>query len=97
MLAVVYLMEVKKNIIIPQQWIFGFDQEILNNTGKASYQNRRIFWSNRGVSADGIPDGTIKPNFHLAISKIFPPGNAACYIARVRRYCGKYMAKLYTK
>lgn len=88
MLVVVYLVLPKKNIIIPQEWIMSLSQETLNNIGKASYQNRRIFWSNVGVDPDGIPDSSITPNFQQPISMAFPPSNnEACYIARVKCYC----------
>lgn len=88
MLVVVYLVSVKKNIIIPQEWIMALTQETLNNIGKASYQNRRIFWSNIGVDSGGIPDTSITPNFNRNISLAFPPlSDEACYIARVKYYC----------
>lgn len=90
MLVVVYLIAAKKNIIIPQEWIMSLSQETLNNIGKASYKNRRIYWSNIGVNDDGIPDVTIAPNFDLNISLVFPPESEACYVARVKCYCGGY-------
>lgn len=66
----------------------SLSQETLNNIGKASYQNRRIFWSNVGVDSNGIPNLSISPNFHRKISLKFPPsGDEACYIARVKCYC----------
>lgn len=90
MLVVVYLIDAKINIIIPQHWVMALDQETLNNIGKASYQNRRIFWTNQGLTRDEIPDETIEPNFRLSLSRKFPPEsvNETCYIARVKRYCG---------
>lgn len=88
MLVVVYLISPKKNIIIPQEWIMSLSQETLNNIGKASYQNRRIFWTKIGIDPDGIPDSSIEPNFLRPISLEFPPsGDEACYIARVKCYC----------
>lgn len=74
----------------------SLNQETLNNVGKASYQNRRVFWTSRGLSYDEIPDDTIAPNFHLPLSKTFPPPEGiaeTCYIARVKRYCGQYRNK----
>lgn len=96
MLVVVYLMDAKKNIIIPQNWIMALDQETLNNVGKASYQNRRIFWSSHGLRHDEIPDDSIAPNFCLPLSQTFPPSERVtetCYIARVKRYCGECRGK----
>lgn len=93
MLVVVYLTDAKKNIIIPQHWIMALSQETLNNVGKASYQNRRIYWTSHGLNNDEIPDGSIPPNFRLPLSKKFPPPEGlleTCYIARVKRFCGEY-------
>lgn len=94
MLVVVYLITAKKNIIIPQNWIMGLNQETLNNIGKASYQNRRIFWSEHGFNDVGLPNASIEPNFRLPLSNTFPPNIAeTCYIARVKRYCGECCIK----
>lgn len=91
MFAVVYLLSAKKNVIIPQHWIFGFNQEKVNNIGKTSYQNQRIFWSNHGLSHNEIPDESIEANFHLPLSDHFPPQSVqTCYIGRVKRYCCGY-------
>lgn len=88
MLVVVYLIAAKKYIIIPQEWIMSLTQESLNNIGKASYQNRRIFWSNVRVNSDGIPDSSIVADFRRNVSVTFPPNtDAACYIARVKCFC----------
>lgn len=88
MLVVVYLISSKKYVIIPQEWIMTLTQEALNNHGKASYQNRRIYWSNVGVNCDGIPDTSIVPDFNRNISSTFPPdGDDACYIARIKCFC----------
>lgn len=92
MLVLVYLLEAKKQIIIPQEWIMDLDQEILNNRGKNSNQNRRVFWTSVGINRD-IPNATLPPNFNLPNSTVFPPSNNAtetCYIARIKRFCCKY-------
>lgn len=96
MLVVCYLIAAKKCIIIPQEWIMGISQETLNNIGKASYQNRRIFWSNVGVDSDEIPDTTITPNFGRNICSIFPSTeNEVCYVARVKCYCANLVRAKY--
>lgn len=87
-----YLVYAKRQIIIPQEWIFQLDQEILNNRGKNSNQNYRIYWSSVGI-LNGIPDSNILPKFDLPESKVFPQSeemNEACYIARIKRFCCKY-------
>lgn len=87
MFVVVYLTAPKGKIILPQDWLKDFNQETVNNIGKASYQNRRIFWSKIGVDADGIPDSSIRPNFNRNKSLVFPPSSDdACYDARVLCY-----------
>lgn len=91
MLVVVYLVDAKKNVIIPQNWVMGLNQENLNNFGKATYQIRRIFWSENGIDGESIPDDSIEPNFHLPLANVFPPLTGdACYLARVKRYCCEY-------
>lgn len=83
MFVIVYLKDAKKQIIIPQEWIMDLDQEALNNQGKNSNQNRRIFYSRIG--------NQVAPNFNLVLSKEFPPFeiNETCYIGRIKRFCGK--------
>lgn len=96
MLVVCYLISAKKCIIIPQEWIMGLRQETLNNIGKASFQSRRIFWSNLGVDSEGIPDTTITPQFCRKICSIFPPTeNEVCYIARVKCFCSNLVRAKY--
>lgn len=92
MLVVVYLVDAKMHVIIPQNWIMGLTQENLNNFGKASYQTRRVFWSKNETNHETIPGDSIVPNFHLPLCNIFPPlTSEACYIARVKRYCCEYI------
>lgn len=94
MLVVVYLIDARKNVIIPQNWIMGSNQENINNFGKASYQTRRIFWSKIGIDCESIPDVSIVPNFRLPLAKVFPPPtDAVCYFARIRRFCCEYSHK----
>lgn len=88
MLVVVYLVDAKKHVIIPQRWIMGLTQENLNNYGKSSYRFRRVFWSKNRIDRDWVPDDSIVPNFQKPLSKVFPPhNNDACYIAHVKLYC----------
>lgn len=91
MLVIVYLVHAKEQVIIPQEWIMNLDQERLNNSGKNSTQDRRIYWSNSITTNDNLNDASvIVPNFHLPESKVFPPNtDEACYIARINRFCGK--------
>lgn len=96
MFVVVYLTAPKGKIIVPQEWLKDFNQETVNNIGKASYQNRRIFWSKIGVDADGIPDSSIRPNFNRNKSLVFPPSSDdACYDARVLCYCATRARAIY--
>lgn len=96
MFVVVYLIAPKGKLIVPQEWLKDFNQETVNNIGKASYQNRRIFWSKIGVDADGIPDSSIRPNFNRNKSLVFPPSSDdACYDARVLCYCATRARAIY--
>lgn len=94
MWVLLYLVEAKKQIFVPQEWIMALDQEVLNNNGKNCNQNRRVFWSRAGINQE-IPDESIEPNFTLPVSTVFPPPMniiETCYIARIKRFCCKYIS-----
>lgn len=94
MLVVLYLVDAKKHIIVPQEWVMALDQEVLNNNGKNCNQNRLVYWSSVGINKDDMTpiDVAIVPNFSSPISTCFPPPSdtiGTCYIARIKRFCGK--------
>lgn len=95
MLVVVTLLtNPKVRVIIPQEWIMGHNQENVNNYGKNGNQDRCIFFTTIGASADGLPDQTILPKFNLALSHVYPSeSEETCYKGRIIKYCGKKIYK----
>lgn len=78
-----FLTEVKKHIVVPEQFVFDLNQLKLKNLGVNRNQNFKIFWSNN-------VDCTT-PNFDAPRSEVHPPINEeACYIGRVYRFYCEY-------
>lgn len=90
MFVVVLIKSEKKYIIVPEEWIYDINEELLKNKGVNSNRDVLIFWSQNGVGPDGKPDATYAPNFSLSKSSIYPPPNfEAVYVARIIRYFGR--------
>lgn len=90
MFVKIYIKATKQTVVIPEEWVYGIDEEVLKNRGVNSNQDVRIFWSENGV-INGQPDGAFKPNFSLPLCSEFPPTNGeGCYLARQLHYYGKY-------
>lgn len=79
MFAVVYLNDIKKYIIVVEEWLFDVDEESLKNNGNISGRNVHVFWSSIGVDENGIPDKKYEPKFHLPIANVFPPLSVKVY------------------
>lgn len=90
MFVVVHLKLCKKRIVVPENWLFDVNQELLKNQGVNSNRDVLIFWSKNGL-VDDEPSVEFEPNFQLDKATTFPPPNteAACYIGRIIRYFGK--------
>lgn len=87
MYVVVFLVDAKKHIVVPQQFIFGLSQQNLNNYGK-SKRKFLIFWSKQ-VCENGLDNNTV-PNFALDISLHYPPAqNETCYIGQIKYFFGE--------
>lgn len=94
MFVVVYLIEPKINIVIPEEWIFALDEEKIKNMGANSNQSYRIFYSNDASNENGVPNGLHAPNFNLLLMDIFPPSYdvvECCYIGRVKHFYREYI------
>lgn len=90
MFVTVFITSVKKNIIIPEEWVFDVNQELLKNKGVNSSRDVLIYWSKSAIGIDGIPDAMHVPNFLATKSVVFPPTTEeACYLARVTHYFGE--------
>lgn len=85
--AVVYLIDAKKHIVVPENHIFDLNQAKLKNIGVNRNQNFKIFWSSQTNSM---------PNFNSNRSYIFPPAtDEACYIGRIYKFFSKCFASFF--
>lgn len=89
MFVVVFLVESKMHIIVPEKFIFSLDEESLKNVSKNAHFQYKIFWSESCVNSEGVPDIAYPPDFSLENISTFPPANSACYIGKLKRFCCK--------
>lgn len=90
MFVVVFIKAAKKKIVIPEEWIYDVNQELLKNKGVNSNREVLVFWSKSAIDANGWPNSMHTPNFLAAKSVDFPPENdEACYHVRVIHYFGE--------
>lgn len=98
MFVVVYLKDAKKNIIVPEEWIFDLDEQKLKNHGANSNQNYLVFWSYYGIYGDDdIPNAAYEPNFFLDKMVEYPPPHGVaecCYIGRIKHFYPKLYSKI---
>lgn len=87
MYAVIFLVDAKKHIVVPQEFIFGLSQQNLNNYGR----NKRkflIFWSKEVCENGAVTNAN--PNFALNVCSHYPPaGNETCYIGQIKYFYGE--------
>lgn len=91
MFVVVHIKSAKKNVVVPENWIYDINQELLKNKGVNGNRDILVFWSLDGL-VDDIPNDEYAPNFTVEKAEAFPlPSGVkeACYIARMVRYFGK--------
>lgn len=85
-LVVVFLTKVRKHIIIPEEYILGFNVNALKNFGNNSCRDQLVFWSDECIEGELYPE----PNPDASISENWPAGSGAWYHARTIYYTGKY-------
>lgn len=85
-LVVVYLTKVREHIIIPENYIYGFNLKSLKNFGKNACRDQLVYWSDDCVEGFDYPD----PKEDAIISENWPAGSGAWYHARTIYYTGKY-------
>lgn len=88
-LVVVYLTDVRKHVIVPENYIYGFDLKKLKNRGKNMSQNQLVFWSDSCIECEVYPT----PNEDAPKLKTFPPGDGAWYYGRTIHYTGNTLNK----
>lgn len=89
MFVVVFLVEPKQHIIVPENHIFGLNLESLKNIGKNGNFRYKIFWSEWAVDADGVPDIEYIPDFDLPKRTTFPPAESGCYVGKLKKNFSK--------
>lgn len=87
MFVVVLLVDAKEHIIIPEEFIFGLDEQSLKNVGKNPHFRYKVFWT--PLNDEGIPVAGYVPNFNLDKSTTFPPVGKACYVGRIKKFFSK--------
>lgn len=77
--AVVYLIEPKKHIVVPENFIFNRNDIKLKNYGVNANQTHKVFWCENGEG----------PHFDASESKEFPPiSGEGCYKSRILKFFG---------
>lgn len=81
---------IEKYVVVPEEWIYDINEELLKNRGVNTNRDVCVFWSKHGIDDKSQPRADFAPNFTLPKENVFPPQNdEACYIARIIRYNGK--------
>lgn len=92
MFVVVYLIDSKVHIIIPEKWICDLNEENLKNNGANTSRKHRVFWSNLAVDENGVPNTSYEPNFRLDVTAAYPPLNEifeTCYYGQIKHFFGE--------
>lgn len=77
---VVSLIDSKKHLVIPSNWIFGLNDVKVFNGCVLKYQTRLIFFSQ---------DIRKIANFELPVQRVFMQDGDACYKAKILKSFGK--------
>lgn len=69
-LVVTYLKDVKRYVIVPENYIYGFNLKSLKNLGNNSCRDQLVFWSDECIEGLYYPE----PNANANKLRYFPPG-----------------------
>lgn len=92
MFVVVHLIEPKKRIIVPENFILGLSEQSLKNYGTNSNINYTVYWSKDALGDENNePNANHETNFRLAKSNVYPPDDLreTCYNARLKYFFSK--------
>lgn len=84
-LVVVFLTNVKKHIIVPENYVYGLSIKAVKNHGKNSCRDYLIYWADECIEGEFYPD----PNSNAVESSIFPVQGGAWYHGRLIYFTGK--------
>lgn len=92
--ALIYLVKPKVNVVVPENFIFGSDEDYQKlkgkNGGVNSNQKYISYWKNEWWTNEDN-----QPNFEANLSEIFPPTVDSCYECRIKQYFCKYYIEIY--
>lgn len=84
-LVVVFLTDVGKHIIVPEEYVYGLDLKQLKNRGKNMSRDHLVYWSDDCIEGERYPE----PNETAPKSKTFPaPAGGAWYFGRTIHFTG---------
>lgn len=89
MFVVVFLLEPKQHIVVPENHIYDLDEESLKNIGRNGNFQYKIFYSKRAIDDSGVPDCAYTPDFNLPKSTTFPPAQSGCYVGKLKKFFSK--------
>lgn len=90
--VVVYLVDAKRVVVVPENWIQDLNNAKLKNIGKNSNQNFLLFWA----GTNNEPNVQKKPNFGARlVNEYFPTHIGVCYICRVKKFFGKCSIRIH--
>ncbi|XP_055315745.1 uncharacterized protein LOC129575768 [Sitodiplosis mosellana] len=81
-LVVVYLTKVRRHIIIPEKYIYGFNLKALKNYGKNPSRDQLIYWSEECIEGEHYPD----PDINATVSENWPAQAGAWFHGRTIYY-----------
>lgn len=87
MFVVVFLLDEKKHIIVPEEFICELDEQSLKNVGKNAHFRYKIYWT--PLNDEGIPIAGYVPNFNLVKSTTFSVDGEACYVGKIKKFFSK--------
>lgn len=90
MFVVVFLVDPKVHVIVPEEFIFNLDEQSLKNVGKNGNFKYKVFYAENCIDENGIQNYECVPNFNLADCIEFPPVGEACYIGKLKRFFSEY-------
>lgn len=82
----VYLVDGKRNIVVPENWVQDLNNAKLKNNGRNSNQDFLVYWS----AENGRANFQLQPDFGARLVKEYLPTTCGvCYICRVKLFFGK--------
>lgn len=78
MYFVVYIIKLKRYVVVPSTWIFGFDEQLekfVNYSLNRSQNFLCYYTTNEDAFIDGCPNAHFEPNFNVMVDNINSDGS----------------------